>query len=108
MSISRETLALWRMDDSSYDPYGTSVSHCMGLCEALGSNGCEDLIPGELQFRPSPLGWILERDDESWPDCEYAAMLDDGSITPEQAARAAAILGRYLNFVRLIRDVEHS
>lgn len=105
-TASRRTLYSWRMDDHSYDPYGTSVNHCMGICEALGALGYEHLIPSELEFRPSPLGWTLEGLDSSdenatWPDCEYAEMIEDGTITPEQAARAAAVLGRYLNFVRL-------
>lgn len=104
-TASRKTLALWRLDDHSHDPYGTSVSHCMALCEALGAHGHEDLIPPEIEFRPSPLGWLLELETDpelqSWPDCEYADMIDDGTISPEEAAHAAAVLGRYLQFVKL-------
>lgn len=104
-TTSRSTLDLWRMDDHAYAPGSTTVGHMFGIAEALTVVGAFDRVPAELEYRPGPL---LDREsvEEAWPDAEYLARLDDGSLSEEEATRALRVLHRYLRFVRMVHGEE--
>lgn len=83
--------------------YSDALSHSFGLCEALTFWGHPEAIPAELGFVPSPMGCVLDREPDSYPDCLYAENIGDGSLTIAEASRALRLLGRYMGLLRTLR-----
>lgn len=79
------------------DAWGNAMAWAFGVAETLEYLGFP--VPPEMEYRCSPLGPVLEREPDSFPDCEVLAYFDSEPY-PQAAAdtiyRAGQILNRYL------------
>lgn len=103
-----DVLAEIRQDDLAGDPWGTAVSHAMGLCEALtyvgrrdGDDRFEEAIPAEVRYVCGPMGPAVARDPSCYPDQIYVEMLDRETLSPEVANYVLRVLDRYMSFAKL-------
>lgn len=85
----KESLALVRMDDYKYDPWGTCMMHGFGIADVL--NAYEGETPSEWEYRPAMSG----PDTEEWPASEYADGYEDDSTRAERLEYAGNVLSRY-------------
>lgn len=97
--VSRGHLFDMRMDDTE-DPWGTAMQHSFAIAEALTYLGWEHYVPAETEFRCSPLGPALDREPDQYPDCLYAADLQSGVMTADEANRTLKVLHRYLRLLK--------
>lgn len=102
--MTNPVLTLMREDDLKGDPWGTAMAWGFAVCEVLYAAG--EVVPGELDFRPSPLVRVSDAVPEEWPDSDVWHLLHrteghwvepgyGASVAELQAA--ARVLARYLD-----------
>lgn len=82
-------------DSGSGDEWGWAMAHRFGIAEALSWHGEE--IPAEWDFRPAGGG---PHPCEEYPDCEWAAGLELGTMTGDGLRAAGDALSAYAELLR--------
>lgn len=85
--IERDLFAL----SSGGDEWGNVMSHLFGIATAVYA------VNGEIweEFHPSPYVEMAPETLDEWPDAEYGAMLQNGTIDVERLHHFYRVLLRY-------------
>lgn len=90
--MHRAAKDLLALDSGMGDEWGWCMGHWFGVAETLYVSG--ESIPSAWAYRAGA-GVDVESVEETWPDSEWFALLDAGSVTADDLRHVGNVLTRY-------------